>query len=183
MTTTTTSTAAFSWTASTDNIRVSGYDIFRNGTDIATTSATSFTDTNLGASTTYTYALDAFDEVNNTSTQSSSTQATTKPLPDTTPPSTPTGLSATAVSTSEIDLSWTPSTDNVGVAGYQVFRDGFKSQPILLPRMPIPTSPRARSIVIISMPSTRPEIFPKPPWRLRQPPSQTRATTAVVSSV
>jgi uncharacterized protein (DUF1330 family) len=41
---------------------------------------------------------------------------------DTTPPSTPTNLTATTISSSEIDLSWTASTDNVGVAGYQVFR-------------------------------------------------------------
>src|SRR5947209_4588932 len=39
-------------------------------------------------------------------------------------PSTPTGLVATAVSSSEIDLSWNASTDNVGVAGYRVVRDG-----------------------------------------------------------
>lgn len=43
---------------------------------------------------------------------------------DTTPPSTPGGLSAVTVSLSQIDLSWSASTDNVAVAGYQVFRDG-----------------------------------------------------------
>jgi len=44
------------------------------------------------------------------------------PPPDTTPPSAPTGLSATAVSTSQINLTWTASTDNVGVTGYRVER-------------------------------------------------------------
>src|ERR1700733_11231156 len=44
--------------------------------------------------------------------------------PDTTPPSVPTGLSATAVSSTQINLSWTASTDNVGVTGYDVFRNG-----------------------------------------------------------
>jgi glucose/arabinose dehydrogenase/PKD repeat protein len=43
---------------------------------------------------------------------------------DTTPPSTPTNLSATAVGARQVDLSWTASTDNVGVTGYDVFRDG-----------------------------------------------------------
>ena len=43
---------------------------------------------------------------------------------DTTPPSTPTNLTAVASSSSELDLSWTASTDNVGVAGYKVFRAG-----------------------------------------------------------
>jgi hypothetical protein len=44
------------------------------------------------------------------------------PPPDTTPPSAPTGLTATAASTSQINLSWTASTDNVGVTGYKVER-------------------------------------------------------------
>lgn len=42
---------------------------------------------------------------------------------DTTPPSIPANLSATAVSSSEIDLSWDPSTDDVGILGYRIFRD------------------------------------------------------------
>jgi chitodextrinase len=44
--------------------------------------------------------------------------------PDTTPPTVPTGLTAAAVSTSQIHLDWTASTDNVGVAGYRVYRNG-----------------------------------------------------------
>ena len=43
---------------------------------------------------------------------------------DTTLPSTPTGLTATAVSSSQVTLTWSPSTDNVGVAGYKVFQNG-----------------------------------------------------------
>jgi cellulose 1,4-beta-cellobiosidase len=45
---------------------------------------------------------------------------------DLTPPSTPTGLSATAISSSQINLSWTASTDNVGVTGYKIFRGGVQ---------------------------------------------------------
>jgi len=41
---------------------------------------------------------------------------------DTQPPTDPTNLTATALSTTEIALSWSPSTDNVGVAGYRVYR-------------------------------------------------------------
>jgi chitodextrinase len=44
--------------------------------------------------------------------------------PDTQPPSVPTGLEASAISSSQITISWSASTDDVGVAGYQVFRDG-----------------------------------------------------------
>ncbi len=41
---------------------------------------------------------------------------------DTTPPSSPPNLTATAVSSTQINLSWTASTDNVGVTGYQIER-------------------------------------------------------------
>jgi fibronectin type 3 domain-containing protein len=45
--------------------------------------------------------------------------------PDTTPPTAPTGLTATFnATTNTIDLSWTAATDNVGVTGYRIFRDG-----------------------------------------------------------
>lgn len=40
------------------------------------------------------------------------------PVTDTTPPTAPSSLTATAVSASQINLSWTASTDNVGVTGY-----------------------------------------------------------------
>jgi hypothetical protein len=43
---------------------------------------------------------------------------------DTTPPTAPTNLTATAVASNQVNLSWTAGTDNVGVAGYLVFRNG-----------------------------------------------------------
>lgn len=43
---------------------------------------------------------------------------------DATPPSTPANLRTRAASMTEVDLSWSPSTDNVGVTGYEVYRDG-----------------------------------------------------------
>jgi hypothetical protein len=45
-------------------------------------------------------------------------------VPDGTPPSKPADLSATALNSSQVQLSWSPSTDNVGVAGYDVLRGG-----------------------------------------------------------
>jgi chitodextrinase len=44
---------------------------------------------------------------------------------DTTPPTTPTNVAATGVSSTQINVSWTASSDNVGVAGYQIFRNGL----------------------------------------------------------
>src|SRR5213082_2864113 len=113
-----------SWAASSDNVGVSGYRVYRDGAQIATTSTTFFANTGLSPSTTYSYAVAAFDAAGNLSAQSSPASATTPAAPDTTPPSVPTGLTASAVSSSQINLSWAASSDNVGVSGYRVFRDG-----------------------------------------------------------
>ncbi|MBZ5538796.1 MAG: fibronectin type III domain-containing protein [Acidobacteriia bacterium] len=112
------------WTASTDNVGVTGYKIFRNGTQIATSTATSFQNTGLAASTSFSYKVSAFDAAGNNSGQSAAASATTQASTDTTAPSTPTNLQATAVSSSQINLSWSASTDNVAVTGYKIFRNG-----------------------------------------------------------
>ena len=68
-----------SWTASTDNVGVQGYKVYRNGVQIATvTSGNSYSDTGLSPSTTYYYTVSAFDAAGNTSAQSNSGSATTK---------------------------------------------------------------------------------------------------------
>ena len=67
----------------------------------------------------------AKDAAGNTTTSAAVT-VTVNNVADTTPPSMPAGLSATAISSSQINLSWTASTDNVGVTGYNIFRAGVK---------------------------------------------------------
>lgn len=110
------------WTASTDNVGVTGYRIFRNGTQIGVSAGTTYADTGLTRSTAYSYTVLAYDAAGNASAQSAPRSVTT--LGDTTAPSVPTGLSGTAASMTEINLSWTASTDNIGVVGYRVFRNG-----------------------------------------------------------
>jgi glucose/arabinose dehydrogenase/chitodextrinase len=117
------------WTASTDNVGVAGYRVERcqgtgctNFAQMGTPSATGYSDTGLAPSTTYRYQVRAVDASGNLSGYSAVATASTPAQSDTTPPSAPTGLSATAVSSSRIDLRWTASTDNVGVAGYRVER-------------------------------------------------------------
>src|SRR4029079_17760108 len=83
---------------------------------------TLFSDTGLAASTTYRYQVRAVDGAGNLSPYSSIATATTPAALDTTAPSARTGLTATAISTTRIDLGWTASTDNVGVTGYRVER-------------------------------------------------------------
>ena len=186
------------WTASTDNVGVTGYKIFRDGTQVGTSATASYSDTGLTAATAYTYTVSAYDAAGNDSTASTIVSATTLPVTaaftigdrmittaglnvrasasisgtllgtqslgsfgtlvggptiangyiwwninydagadgwsvqdyianapiDSVSPSIPAGLSATAASSAQINLTWTASTDNVGVTGYNIFRDG-----------------------------------------------------------
>src|SRR5881396_2281974 len=113
-----------SWSAATDNVGVIRYGVYRDGVRIAYISGTSYANTGLSAATTYSYTVAAYDAAGNASAQSSAASATTKAPLDTQTPSIPTNLAATVVSASQIDLSWSPATDNVGVTGYRVYRDG-----------------------------------------------------------
>jgi len=116
------------WATSTDNIAVTGYMIIRNGMLIANTITPSYADLSVVASTTYTYFVLAFDAAGNVSTKSNEVTITT-PLSttsgDSIMPSVPSNLMATAASSSTINLSWTASTDNIGVTGYNIYRNGI----------------------------------------------------------
>jgi len=114
-----------SWSPSTDNVGVTGYRVIRNGALLTTLgTVTTFQDTGLAASTTYTYRVQALDAAGNVSPQSTAASATTQATPDTTPPTTPTGVRASAISSTKINVSWSASTDNVAVAGYRIYRNG-----------------------------------------------------------
>ena len=118
--------ANLSWSASTDNVGVTGYIVRRNGVQIATPATTSYADTGLSAATTYSYTVAARDAAGNTSPDSASVNVTTASAADTTPPTTPTGLSGVAAGLTAANLSWNASTDNVGVTGYIVRRNGVQ---------------------------------------------------------
>ncbi len=114
-----------SWTASTDAVGVTGYTIFRDGTQIGTTTgATTFNLTGLTAGTTYSMRVSAQDLADNTSAQSAALNVTTTAAPDTTPPTVPTGLASSAITQTSFTLTWTASTDAVGVTGYTILQDG-----------------------------------------------------------
>ena len=127
-----------SWTASTDPIvanqttsGVAGYKIYRAGTQIATTTTTTYSNTGLTAGTTYSYTIAAYDNAGNTSAQTTSASATTSNGADATAPTVPTGFSGQVISQTQVNLSWTASTDPTvagqntsGVAGYKIYRGG-----------------------------------------------------------
>ncbi|MBX3021793.1 MAG: DUF4082 domain-containing protein [Bdellovibrionales bacterium] len=115
-----------SWSASSDNVGVTGYKIYRNGNLLKQVTGTSTSDTGLAAGMTYSYQISAIDAAGNESLNSSAVSATTPapPAPDTQAPSVPANLAGTAVSTAQINLSWSASSDNVGVTGYKIYRNG-----------------------------------------------------------
>jgi chitodextrinase len=115
-----------SWSPSTDNIAVTGYGHFLNGAFVNTGTTTSFTWTGLSCGTGYALAVDAFDARGNHSSQASLTASTTSCASDTTRPSPVNNLQVTATAQTSITLGWLPATDNVGVAGYNVYASGTK---------------------------------------------------------
>lgn len=112
-----------SWSASSDNVGVTGYNVFLNGSLQGTTTSTSYSFSGLSELTNYTVAVSAFDAASNTSSQTSINVGTTA-APDTQAPTTPTGLSSSAIGSTSFDVSWNASSDNVGVTGYNVYLNG-----------------------------------------------------------
>jgi hypothetical protein len=118
------------WSASSDTggSGLAGYVVARDGNTVATlgASATSYQDTTVQPSTRYSYTVTAFDGARNSSAASVPAPVTTPAAQADNPPSVPDQVSATAVSSDEVDVSWNASTDNdgTGVAGYVVTRDG-----------------------------------------------------------
>ncbi|QQR78684.1 MAG: VCBS repeat-containing protein [Candidatus Moraniibacteriota bacterium] len=93
------------WNASTDNVGVTGYRIWRNGVSVATTTVLSYQDTGLTPSTAYTYAVSAFDAAGNESALSATASATTL-TPDTTAPVI-SAITAAAITTTGATITWT----------------------------------------------------------------------------
>src|SRR3989454_1279721 len=118
-------TITVSATAS-DNVGVVGVQFQLDGTNLGAEVMTApyavSWITTLAANGSHTLRAVARDAAGNTATSSGVTVTVSNAAPDITPPSVPTNLSASAVSSSQINLSWTASTDNVGVSGYQIYR-------------------------------------------------------------
>jgi YD repeat-containing protein len=123
-------TVNLNWAGATDNVAVTGYAIERCagagcvsfaqiGTVTGAPPATSYSDATATQLTTFQYRIRAYDARTNYSPYSNTAAATT---PDGAAPSVPAGLTATAASSTAINLSWAASSDNVGVTNYFVER-------------------------------------------------------------
>jgi chitodextrinase len=114
---------SMAWSASTDNVAVTGYGEYRGTSRIATTTQTSASFAGLTCGTAYQVGVDAFDAAGNRSSRSDMT-ATTSACPDTQAPSVPTNVVVGTRTGTSIALSWSPSTDDVGVVAYGLYRGG-----------------------------------------------------------
>lgn len=121
----------FSWSASVDNIGVTGYTVYRNSLPVAkvTESTTLYEDTSVAPQTSYSYQVEAFDLAGNRSPLSPTATIVTPAVPDTQPPSQPQGLVGSSAGTSQINLSWSWSTDNVAVTFYDIYRTSLGQTP------------------------------------------------------
>ena len=126
----TASSVTLSWAASSDDVGVVGYDIFRAAgssggtfTSIGTSQGTAFTNSGLTSNAAFRYQVRARDAAGNTSGFTPPVVATTSgSTTDTQSPTVPGTPLASGITASSVTLSWPASTDNVAVTGYDIFR-------------------------------------------------------------
>ena len=118
MTAATSSTISLQWSASTDNVGVTGYQVWLGNTAVKVT-GTSYTFTGLPASTSYNATVRAYDAAGNLSALATALAVKTTGV--SVAPGMPSNLAASAISSTGFTLSWTASTGSDAVAGYQVW--------------------------------------------------------------
>lgn len=113
------------WEASTDNIAVTGYRLYRNGVLLVSVSDTVYADTSFSVENNYCYKVSAIDAAGNESALSVETCVNVS-MPDTTAPTKPGDVKAlsTSVAGFSIKILWSASTDNKQVKGYKILRGG-----------------------------------------------------------
>jgi chitodextrinase len=136
-----TTSVTLTWTASTDNVAVAGYEVAQLHTDyilMRTTSSNEITIDGLRPSNTYQFWVYARDAAGNRSPSSPGLRLTMPPGDDQ-PPTAPANPVATQIGTDSVTLRWQPSTDNVYVAWYEVLRihpDGSTTRVAVAPQHP-----------------------------------------------
>ncbi|WP_412539382.1 YbhB/YbcL family Raf kinase inhibitor-like protein [Longispora sp. K20-0274] len=116
------------WDPATDNVGVALYQVYNGGNIVAEIggNVTTTLVRNLTPNTRYILTVAARDAADNVSQASNSLDITTPPSDDTQPPTVPANLRTTNVSATSVTLAWNAATDNTGVTGYNVYRDGAK---------------------------------------------------------
>ncbi|HEY0108916.1 MAG TPA: fibronectin type III domain-containing protein, partial [Fibrella sp.] len=113
------------WTASTDNIGVTAYEVYQGSTLLnGNMAGTSFDVAGLTCNTSYNFAVRAKDAAGNVSPGSNIVYIMSSPCADSQAPTVPTNVVSSSVTASGLTLSWAASTDNVGVTAYEVYQNG-----------------------------------------------------------
>ena len=115
------------WSAATDNLGVTGYRVYREGVLVGTTTELTYLDPDLAPLTTYQYEIRAYDAAPNVGPAATGAVTTANPQGGGVGPAVPASLRATVQSGRQVRLTWKPATDDVGVAAYEVFRNGAKA--------------------------------------------------------
>jgi chitodextrinase len=126
VTSATQASVAFAWDASTDNVGVAHYGLYRDGSLTGTTTGTTTTYNGLPCGRSFTFGVNAVDAAGNRSgiTTVNASTAACPPSDDTTPPSAPGNLRSTGATQTSVSVAWNASSDDVGVTGYALFRNG-----------------------------------------------------------
>ena len=124
----TVTTAKITWSESTDNVSVAGYNVYVNETKVndALVTGTEYSLTDLTAATEYSVTVTAVDAAENESAKSEAVVFTTEAEKDTQAPTAPTDVKATEVTETTAKVTWSEATDNVGVVGYNVYLNETK---------------------------------------------------------
>lgn len=119
-------TAHVAWEAALDNVATTGYNVYVNGEKVnkELVTATEYDLTGLTPATDYSVEIEAVDAAGNVSEKSEAATFTTAKAVDTEAPSVPTDVKASDVTKTGATVTWTASTDNKGVAGYNVYVNG-----------------------------------------------------------
>lgn len=120
---TTTTSVSLSWTASTDAVGVTAYDVYMDGILKTTVTGVTATIPGLTPSTTYAFYVIAKDAALNSSVASNTVNGTT--TADSIPPTAPTVLTVTGTTSTTVSLSWVAATDAGGVTGYDIYVNGI----------------------------------------------------------
>jgi endonuclease I/chitodextrinase len=123
VTNTTTYSIDLSWSASTDNIGVSSYDVYVDGNLEASTSNINYTITGLSSNITYDLTVSARDIADNVSPQSAPLTVVTQE--DTEAPSVPMNIVISDETDVSFKITWDPSTDNTEVIHYNIYIDNI----------------------------------------------------------
>jgi glucose/arabinose dehydrogenase len=125
----TSTTVSLAWNAATDNVGVTGYDIYQHGQLVTSVgNVLQGTASGLIPNTEYDWTVFAKDAAGNVSSASNNVIVKTDPAPtDNQAPTVPGNLRSTGTTATSVSLAWNASTDNVGVAGYDIYRDGVQT--------------------------------------------------------